>query len=247
MTGANPHADQSLPLRTAVVRAPVVVTIDGPAGSGKSTLAAELAARLQGVALHTGRHYRAVALAIERAGIESGDEFTLASWLRDATPSLTASGGLTLHGATFTDSDLESHHADEMVSAISNNPTVRRRLIDLQRTWVHAWTQAGRSVIVEGRDAGTQIAPQAHRRFYLTCSATERAERRLRQRNSVSEDFLRIRGEIEARDAEDQGLGRTTPETPGVVTLATDGRERRDVLTSLLRLVLDADSIGDGA
>lgn len=245
MTGANPQADQSRSLTAAVVRAPVVVTIDGPAGSGKSTLAAELAARLQGVALHTGRHYRAVALAIERAGIESGDELSLASWLRDAAPSLTAAGALTLHGATFTPSDLETHDADEVVSSISNQPIVRRRLIDLQRAWVHAWTQAGRSVIVEGRDAGTQIAPHAHRRFYLTCSATERAERRLRQRNSVTEDFLRIRGEIEARDAEDQGLGRTTPDTPGVVTLATDGRERRDVLTSLLRFVLDADPAND--
>lgn len=240
MTGVTPRADHTFAYTGTVARAPVVVTIDGPAGSGKSTLAAELAARLGGVALHTGRHYRTVALAITRAGVTPLDEFSLAAWLRDAAPFLTADGHLTLPGVEYTPMDLESPDADAVVSTISNQPLVRRRLIDLQRAWVRAWTETGRSVVVEGRDAGTQIAAHAHRRFYLTCSVTERAERRLRQRDAAAEDFLRTRDAIEARDAEDRGLGRTTAETPGIVTLMTDGRDPGAVLASLLRLVLEA-------
>lgn len=239
MMGVTPQADHNASLTAAVARAPIIVTIDGPAGSGKSTLAAELAARIHAVPLHTGRHYRAVALALTRAGLGIPDEFSLAAWLRHASPSLLDDGRLVLHGQSYTPFDLESAEADRLVSPVSNQQLVRRCLISLQRAWVDALTRTGRGVVVEGRDAATQIAPQAHHRIYLDCSPTERAERRLRQRGENAADFFSIRADIEARDAEDQGLGRTTRQTPGVTVIATDGLDRGTVLTRLLRMVLD--------
>ncbi len=239
MTGANPRANKPQSLTAAVVRAPVVVTIDGPAGTGKTTLAAALARQLGGVALHTGRHYRAAAIAITQSGTCLEDELAVAVRIRSMSANISEGGELILNGPLVSTDRLESPDADRIVSRISNNDGVRAILIDVQRAWVQSQLAHGRSVVVEGRDAGTRIAPDAHARFFLHASPTSRAERRLTQRGHTGQDLSSVRAEIVARDSADEGHDRSTHDTPGIVLVETDGSAQEAVLERLWKHMTD--------
>ncbi len=239
MTGANPRADQSLPLTAAVVRVPVVVTIDGPAGTGKTTLAAALAHQLGGIALHTGRHYRAAAIAITQSGTPPDDELAVAVRLRSMTPGISEGGELVLNGSVMNTNRVESPDTDRIVSQISNNDGVRSILLDVQRAWVQSQLEQSRSVVIEGRDAGTRIAPDAHARFFLHASPTSRAERRLTQRGHTDQDLTSVHAAIVARDAADEGHGRATPDTPGIVLVETGGSTPESVLERIWKHLKD--------
>lgn len=225
----------SVPALGPRVSMPVVVAIDGPAGTGKSTLCEALAERLGGAALHTGRHYRSVTLAAVLANVAVSDEPAVAALLDSQHPALDQQGKLVLEGRTSTLSELESPSVDTLVSAVSNNDAVRAKLITLQRAWVLGMIQAGHSVVIEGRDACTQIAPEARFRFYLNASIEERNARRSAQRDTGLTIGCESESELTRRDSADQGHGRTTPETPGVAVIDTDGSPPVEVFERLWR------------
>jgi cytidylate kinase len=167
-----------------------VVAIDGPAGAGKSTLAQAVADHLGFERLDTGAMYRAVAWSALRHGVDLTDAGAVARLARHTTIEL--DGNVVVDGTDVTDA-IRSAAVDAAVSAVAANPEVRSELVARQRAWV---TEKGRGV-VEGRDIGTVVLPDADLKIYLTAATETRARRRARQRadgrsvEAVHDDLVR--------------------------------------------------------
>ena len=157
---------------------PPIVAIDGPAGAGKSTVARELARRLGFTIVDTGAIYRAVALAALRGGIGWEDDAGL-SRLLDAGLGISfvpAGDGqrVLLHGEDVTEA-IRTPEISRGASVVSARPVVRSKLLGLQR---HLGRGAQRGAVLEGRDIGTVVFPDADVKFFLTASDEARAARR---------------------------------------------------------------------
>lgn len=178
------------------------VAIDGPAGAGKSTVARCAAAKLGFVYVDTGAIYRAVALAVLDRGIDSAREDAVALLLKDTVVKLQwveDAQHLLLNGVDVTDR-LRAPEVSDASSRVSAFPAVRGFLLETQREVARQ-----QSVIMDGRDIGTVVLPEAQVKIFLTASAETRATRRckeLREKGLQAryEDVLR---DIEARDYRD--------------------------------------------
>jgi cytidylate kinase len=148
-----------------------VVAIDGPAGSGKSTVARAVAARLGIDYLDTGAMYRAVAFTAMRRGIDPEDSAVVA-WLT-ADIALEVTERVVVDGVDAT-IEVRSPEVTRAVSVVAANPDVRKELVRRQREW--AADHGGG--VVEGRDIGTVVFPEAPVKVYMTASDEERAQRR---------------------------------------------------------------------
>jgi len=149
-----------------------VVAIDGPVGSGKSTVARAVAARLGLEHLETGSMYRAVAVAVLRRGLEPAiDDPAMADVARSVR--IDVGERLLVDGVDVTD-ELRTPDVGRAVSVVAADPAVRAELVRRQRQWV---ADRGGGV-VEGRDIGSVVFPDATLRVYLTASDEERARRR---------------------------------------------------------------------
>jgi cytidylate kinase len=167
-----------------------VVAIDGPAGAGKSTLARAVARRLGMERLDTGAMYRAVAWSALRQHVDVTDAEAVASLARQTTIEVGARVVVDGEDATAA---IRSAAVDGAVSAVAANPAVRAELVARQRAWV---AERGRGV-VEGRDIGTVVLPDADLKIYLTAAPETRARRRARERadgrsvEAVHDDLVR--------------------------------------------------------
>jgi cytidylate kinase len=164
---------------------PSILTIDGPAGVGKSSVARRVADRLGFFHLDTGATYRAVTLAAQRAGVteKTVDEAHLAPVVQASVNGrlkVGPGGKVWLDGEEVTET-VRSAPVTALVSPVSALPVVRRALVELQRRIGVEEAARSRGVVVEGRDAGSHIFPNARWRFYLDASLRERARRRLKQ------------------------------------------------------------------
>ena len=162
---------------------PFIVAIDGPAGAGKSTAARRLAARLGFAMVDTGAIYRAVALAATRAGIALDDDGRLATLLpsvrirfEPAPVGQPEAGQKVLLGDEDVSLAIRTPPMSLGASAVSARPVVRAGLLDLQRRLATAPSQPG--AVLEGRDIGTVVFPDADVKFFLTASPEVRARRR---------------------------------------------------------------------
>jgi cytidylate kinase len=159
-----------------LARVPAIIAIDGPAGAGKSTVARNLARRLGYAMVDTGAIYRAVALAAKRAGIAWDDDAGLARLLNP--PGLPIAFGendtVFLDGEDVT-AAIRTPEMSRGASVVSARPVVRERLLDLQRTLGRA---AKTGAVLEGRDIGTVVFPDATVKFFLTADDEARARRR---------------------------------------------------------------------
>jgi cytidylate kinase len=175
-----------------------VVAIDGPAGSGKSTVARTLAARLGVPYLDTGAMYRAVAFAALRRGVDPEDVETVAR-IAEHLQLEVADGDVTVDGV---DASIEIRGAEvtRAVSAVAANPEVRRELVRRQREWV---AQHGGSAVVEGRDIGTVVFPDAPLKAYLTARLEVRAGRRHKEVADL--EYEAVVADMARRDTIDEG------------------------------------------
>lgn len=152
------------------------VAIDGPAGAGKSTVAKTLAKKLDFIYVDTGAMYRAVTLAALRKGIDLKDHDCLTRLALDVSVALLpdGNGGLKvlLNGEDVSE-DIRSQEVSKNVSLVAMVPGVRKRLVELQRAMA-----ARGGVVMEGRDIGTVVLPDAPVKIFLTASHVERAKRR---------------------------------------------------------------------
>ena len=184
----------------ARVTAPIVA-IDGPAGAGKSTVARQLARRLGFTIIDTGAIYRSVALAAQRAGIAWEDDTGL-SRLLDAGLGLTFQGErVLLRGEDVTEA-IRTPEISRGASVVSARPVVRQKLLQLQRDLGRA---APRGAVLEGRDIGTVVFPDADVKFFLTASDEARAQRRHAELNEkgLSVPLPEVLSDQRRRDKDD--------------------------------------------
>ncbi len=176
----------------------LVVAVDGPSGSGKSTVSRRLASELDARYLDTGAMYRAVTLAVLRAQVDPHDADTV---LKIATELALTIGTdptaphVTLDGEPV-DTAIRQQDVTTFVSAVAAVPGVRRLLVDRQREIIAAARDGG-GIVVEGRDIGTVVAPDADLKVFLTASAHERARRRSAEDSS---DLHATAAALERRD-----------------------------------------------
>jgi len=171
-----------------------VIAIDGPAGAGKSTVARGVADRLGVKHLDTGAMYRAVACAVLRHGVDPDDADTVASLVEHLR--LDVDGDtVTVDGHDVT-VEIRGATVTAAVSEVAAQSAVRRELVRRQRAWVEAHPGA----VVEGRDIGTVVLPDAALKVYLTASPAVRAGRRVAQSGG---DLDEIERSIARRDTID--------------------------------------------
>jgi cytidylate kinase len=152
-----------------------VVAIDGPAGAGKSTLAQAVADHLGVQRLDTGAMYRAVAWSALRHHLDPADAEAVADLARRST--IEVGEAVMVDGEDAT-AGIRSAAVDAAVSAVAANPAVRAELVRRQRAWIAARHEG----VVEGRDIGTVVLPDADLKIYLTASTEARARRRAEER-----------------------------------------------------------------
>lgn len=149
----------------------VVIAIDGPAGSGKSTLSRALATRLRLQRLDTGAMYRSVAWAVLRDGVDTSDPDAVAEVARNL--SIEVDDRVVADGTDITEA-IRGPEVSSTVSGVAANPAVRAVMVDRQRQWVIAHGGG----VVEGRDIGSVVLPDADLKLYLDASPAVRAARR---------------------------------------------------------------------
>lgn len=178
------------------------IAIDGPGGAGKSTLAKGLAKKLGFAYVDTGAIYRTVGFAARARGIAPDDATAVSAMLKDIKVEARFEGGrqdMYLDGE-FLGDRIREHEISHYASAVSAIPAVREYLFDMQRSIADA-----NNVIMDGRDIGTVILPDAQLKIFLTATAEERAERRtieLKEKGQPA-DFAQVLADIKERDERD--------------------------------------------
>jgi len=208
----------------------MIVAIDGPAGSGKSTVALALAQRLGFLYLDTGAMYRALTWLARRDGVEPEDGDALARLAREHPVSFDVDGRVAVAGEDVT-AGIREAEIDRLVPVVARHPQVREVMRERQRA-----LGAGGDAVIEGRDIGSVVAPDAEVKVFLVAEEAERARRRTADRPGVGADALaedlRTRDERDAvntQPAKDAVLLDTTGLTVDVVVarIAALVEERR--------------------
>lgn len=178
------------------------ITIDGPGGSGKSTIAKIIAKKLKIAYLDTGAMYRAMGYYALQNGVSVDDEKEVMKLLQDLDMKLWEENGVqqvSVNGNNVTPY-IREHNISMAASTISKIPAVRIKLVELQRN-----IAAKTDCIMDGRDCGSFVLPDAEYKFYMTASSDVRAERRRKELELKGQSipFETIKADIEARDKQD--------------------------------------------
>ena len=211
----------------------MVVAIDGPSGVGKSTVARAVAAALGLAYLDTGSYYRATTRAALLAGADPGDEEAVLDALAAADLTV-VDGVLRLAGADVS-TDLRGPTVTRNVSIVAAHPLVRQAVVAMQRSWVEG--QAG-SAVVEGRDIGTVVFPDAAVKVFLTADAAVRAERRAGDAEVSGASVEDLTAEMQQRDRADSNrVASPLRAAEDAVTIDTSSLGVAEVVAMILDLV----------
>lgn len=219
------------------VQDPLVIAIDGPSGAGKSTLAKELASRLSILFVDTGAMYRALGLKALRLGLEPSNELEIEQMLTDTDldVELSPEGQRTyVDGVDYTD-DIRTPEVSLAASAISALSVCRHYCVELQRELA-----ARQSLILDGRDIGTYVLPNATVKFFITASPEVRARRRYEEMlakgdNGIYEDVLQ---EMIQRDHNDSNRALApTKQAEDAILIDTDGRSIAELIEEMLAAI----------
>lgn len=206
----------------------IVVAIDGPAGAGKSTIAKALAAKLGVRYLDTGAMYRAVTFAAMTSGIELSNQDLVAELTRKSKMLLTDETVM-INGLDATTA-IRSSEVTAAVSTVAANSQVRTELRERQRQWI-ADNNGG---VVEGRDIGSVVFPDATLKVYLTASPIVRAKRRVAQSGGNVDE---IAASIASRDLQDSSRSDSPlTQTDDAITIDTSDRSIDQVVAQLVEM-----------
>jgi len=204
----------------------MVVAIDGPAGAGKSTVARALAERLGFRYLDTGAMYRALTWLAMRRGLDLSNAESLAQLARENPVLFNEEDRVWIAGTDVTSSIRETR-VDRMVPVVARQHAVREVMRERQR-------QLGRDgdVVIEGRDIGTVVAPDAEVKVYLVADREEREKRRVAERPGIGADALAT--DLRLRDESDAARMRPAPDA---IEIDTTSVEVEDVVNRIAALV----------
>ena len=225
-----------------MTKEPVLIALDGPVSAGKSSLADEVARRLDILHLDTGAMYRAVGLAAIRQGIDPREEQPVCGMLirGEALVDIRFEKGRqqTLLNGKPVDADIRSQEAGSAASAVSRYPAVRKYLVARQQEL------AGKmSMIVDGRDIGTVVLPDARAKIFLSASPEVRALRRHRQLQKKGADvsFEDVLRELIARDKQDrERAADPLRQADDAVLLDTSELDFKESVEAILAIVKEA-------
>lgn len=207
-----------------------VITIDGPAGAGKSTVARELATRLGFRLVDTGAMYRAFALRVKETGLppKTGPELNS---LLDQTTVVLRGERVLLNGRDVSEA-IRTSEVGELTSRLTTLRVVRDKVTPLQRQLA-----AAGGVVLEGRDTGSMVCPDAEVKFYLDASESVRARRRMREleERGRRQSLAEVRIEIARRDRQDRGRKLAPLVVPkGAIVIDSTGKSVAQVVKLML-------------
>ncbi|WP_293442408.1 (d)CMP kinase [Persephonella sp.] len=216
----------------------MIIAIDGPAGSGKSTIAKMIARELGFTYIDTGAMYRAVALKIKRLGINPDDPEAVLEVLKNTQIDLKPSEKgvkVFLDGEDVSDK-IRTEEIGKIASKIARHKKVREILVQMQREL----GKRAKNAVIEGRDTGTVVFPDADIKFFLTASAEVRAERRYRELKEKGLDvsYDKILREVQERDR----LDKTRKESPlkpaeDAIIIDTSDKDINQVFRHLIEII----------
>lgn len=208
-----------------------MIAIDGPAGAGKSTVGRALAARLGLRYLDTGAMYRAMTYAMQQRGIAEGDLAEVAAIAPSVRIDVDPVSGTVLVDGVDATREIRSREVTAAVSQIAANPAVRAELVQRQRAWV-----ADRGgAVVEGRDIGSVVFPDAPLKLFVTASPRVRAERRVAE---IGGDVGEVEASIIERDRKDSTRDHSPlTELDDAITVDTTGMGIDEVVDHIVALL----------
>jgi len=217
-----------------------VIAIDGPAGSGKSTVARALSRRLGYTYIDTGAMYRGMTWLAMHKGIDLHDEKALTLAAREAEFSFRYEEGedppfrVMVNGMDLT-REVRGREVTARVSQVSANPSLRKELVKKQRELA-----SGKNVVMEGRDIGTMVFPQARHKFFITATVEERARRRCLD---LADEGYEVREEMVGRELMKRDLLDSSrsaspfKQAPDAVVIDTTGMSVEDVVNHIMRVL----------
>ncbi|HXV20434.1 MAG TPA: (d)CMP kinase [Desulfuromonadales bacterium] len=215
----------------------LIIAIDGPSGAGKSTLSKLLAARLGYVNIDTGAMYRSVAIAARRLGIDPADSEALTRLCADLHIEFIRNNG---EERVFLDGEdvsaaIRTPEVSLLTSKVAACPAVREAMVRLQREM-----GARGGVVLEGRDIGSVVFPQAEVKFFLVATARERGRRRYEELRAkgLDVDLDQTIAEVEARDAADSAREHAPLlQAPDALPIDSTAMSIDEVLVEMLRII----------